>query len=69
MPRDIPPQPKLMNLFFTMLVFGMLQYLAICFEFSAIVNSLWNSQLYALFYFLLCDVILLILVIALLSII
>ena len=30
MPREIPPQPKLMNLFFIMLVFGAVQYMSIC---------------------------------------
>ena len=58
-----------MNLFFTMLVFGMIQYMAICVEFSAIINSLWRSHMYKLFYFLLIDVILLVMIIGLLSII
>jgi hypothetical protein len=52
-----------------MLVFGGLQYLAICVEFSAVVNSLWRSKLYSLFGFLLVDVILLLVVIGLLGVI
>lgn len=58
-----------MNLFFIMLVFGGIQYLALCMEFSAIMNSLWRSKLYSLFYFLIVDFILLVLTIGLLSIV
>ena len=41
--RTIPPQPKLMNMVFIMIVFGGIQYLAICIEFSAIIKSIWRA--------------------------
>mmetsp|Transcript_41906 Transcript_41906/g.55235 ORF Transcript_41906/g.55235 Transcript_41906/m.55235 type:complete len:215 (-) Transcript_41906:289-933(-) len=67
--RTVPEQPPLMSWPFIGIVFGGIQYLAMCVEFSSIMQSMWRAKIYALFWFLLTDVLLLIIVISLLSVI
>ena len=67
--RPIPEQPKYLGPVFTALFFGFIQYLAICVEFSSIMQSIWRARMYSMFWFLLVDVILLVVVIGLLSVI
>lgn len=69
MPRQIPAQPKFLHPVITALCFGFIQYLVVCVEFLAIMQSVWRAKMYSLFWFLLVDVLLLIVVIGLLSII
>lgn len=66
--RPVPAQPRWFRLPFVVIVFGGLQYLTVCVEFSAVMKSLWGNRLYSLFGFVLVDFILLLFVVGVLSI-
>ena len=51
--RPIPAQPARLHWMVTMIVCGGFQYLSICTQFSAIMQSMWRAKLYTLFWFLL----------------
>jgi len=67
--KAIPDQPWYMWLLFQMPIFGAIQFAVIFVEFQYIWNSVWRSQLYAMFGCLFINMLLLVLAIGCLSII
>ena len=68
-PRPIPEQPCYMDLFFIAPLFGFVQYLGIYAEFGYLMESIFRSHIYAMFGFLLINLILQVIVISLISIV
>ena len=66
--RPIPPQPSYMSIFVITPVFGLIQFASIYVEFSYLVSSIFRHHMYAMFGFLLMNLLLLVVVVSLLSI-
>ena len=67
-PRPIPPLPCHMSIFVLAPVFGFIQFAGIYAEFSYLIDSVFRSRMYAMFGFLLFNILLQILTISLLAI-
>lgn len=66
--RPIPPQPAYMSIFIITPVFGLIQFMSIYVEFSYLVGSIFRHHMYAMFGFLLLNLLLLVIVVTMLSI-
>jgi len=67
--RNIPDQPSFMSMYIVAPIFGFIQFAAMYAEFTYLFESIFRSRMYAMFGFLVLNMLLLIVIIALLSII
>ena len=68
-PRPIPDQPFHLNIFLVAGVFGFIQFASMYAEFSYLIDSVFRSHMYAMFGFLLINLILQVIIIGLLSVV